>query len=150
MKKCSEDCNIGFGAIFSKPDSIVEPGVYVGNYALLGSVHLGAGCLIGSRASILSGGSAHLQDNQGSWTAFDKRFVTTTCIGRNTWVGEAALVAANVGEHAMVSAGAVVGSPVPDGIMVAGNPARFVRKLDFQPQMALAEVADVSQTHAQS
>ena len=43
--------------------------------------------------------------------------------------GEGAVVMANVGAQCMVAAGAVVSSPVPDGIMVAGNPARFVRKV---------------------
>jgi len=103
--------------------------VYIGNYALLGHVHLEQGCLIGSRASILSSGAAHELEDGGTWKAFDARNVGVTHIGRNTWVGEAALVAAEVGASSMIAAGAVVSASVPSGIMVAGNPARFVRLL---------------------
>ena len=136
LRRCSRDCKIGFGAIFSQPSAIVESHVYIGNNALLGHVHLEQGCLIGSRASILSNGAAHELDDEGTWKAFDARSVRTTRIGRNTWVGEAAVVAADVAENSMISAGAVVSAPVPTRIMVAGNPARFVRQLRIEPPHA--------------
>ncbi len=129
LTRCDLDCLIGFGVLFSQPDAIVQSGVYIGPYALLGNVELGKGCLIGSRASILSSGPAHELDENGRWTAFDPSKVQMTRVGENTWVGEGAVIAANVGDTSMVSAGSVVGSPVPSGIMVAGNPARFVRRL---------------------
>jgi acetyltransferase-like isoleucine patch superfamily enzyme len=129
LQRCCWDCKIGFGAIFSQREAIVERGVYIGTYALLGHVALRDGCLIGSRASIISSGQAHELDASGKWTPFDPSRVRITEVGRDAWVGEGALVAANVGSGAMVSAGSVVGSPVPAGIMVAGNPARFVRRL---------------------
>jgi acetyltransferase-like isoleucine patch superfamily enzyme len=43
------------------------------------------------------------------------------------WIGEAAVVMADIGRSSTVAAGAVVSSCVPPGIVVAGNPARFVR-----------------------
>ena len=46
------------------------------------------------------------------------------------WIGEGAILMADVGDGAMVSAGAVVSAPVPKRVMVAGNPARFVKKLE--------------------
>jgi acetyltransferase-like isoleucine patch superfamily enzyme len=36
---------------------------------------------------------------------------------------------ADTGPCCMVAAGAVVSTAVPPGVMVAGNPARFVKKL---------------------
>jgi acetyltransferase-like isoleucine patch superfamily enzyme len=38
-----------------------------------------------------------------------------------------------IGEHALVGAGAVVVKDVPDGVVVAGNPARIIRKLSELP-----------------
>ena len=50
-------------------------------------------------------------------------------IGDNAWLGRGAIVLADVGEHAVVAAGAVVTRPVPPRTLVAGNPARPVREL---------------------
>jgi acetyltransferase-like isoleucine patch superfamily enzyme len=38
-----------------------------------------------------------------------------------------------IGEHVLVGAGAVVVKDVPDGVVVAGNPARIIRKLSELP-----------------
>ncbi len=133
LRSCNRNCKIGFGTIFSQPSSIVESNVFIGNYALLGHVHLEHDCLIGSRASILSSGAAHELDDDGRWTPFDAQRVRVTHIGSNVWVGEAAVVVADVGPNSMIGAGAVVSAPVPAGIMVAGNPARFVRNLIKPP-----------------
>jgi acetyltransferase-like isoleucine patch superfamily enzyme len=54
-------------------------------------------------------------------------------IGDNAWLGRGALVLADVGEHAVVAAGAVVTRPVPPRTLVAGNPARPVRELTAGP-----------------
>ena len=51
-------------------------------------------------------------------------------IGPHTWIGEGAIVMADTGEGCMVAAGAVVSAEVPPHTMVAGNPARFVRRVD--------------------
>ena len=53
----------------------------------------------------------------------------TIHIGEYAWLGESSVVLANVGASAMVVAGAVVSAAVPPSVVVAGNPARFVRCL---------------------
>lgn len=56
-------------------------------------------------------------------------------IGRNVWIGRGATILAGVtiGDHAVVAAGAVVTSDVPDATLVAGVPARTVRQLEVTP-----------------
>ena len=51
-------------------------------------------------------------------------------IGRGAWLGIGAVVCGNVriGENAVVGARSVVTSDVPDRCVVAGNPARIVRR----------------------
>ncbi|XZE54227.1 acyltransferase [Planctomycetaceae bacterium SH139] len=126
---CSWRCQIGFGAILSHRDAIIEDDVYIGNYALLGRVVLRKGCLIGSRSSVLSTGEHHVFDDEGRWTTPDNLSLHSTEIGAYAWIGEGAIVMADIGKGAMIVAGAVVGTKVPDHVMVAGNPARFVKKL---------------------
>lgn len=129
LDRCAADWHIGFGSQFTHQTAHVESGVYIGSYALIGSAKLGAGCLIGSRASILSGGRQHEITADGKWgpTRLDK--LVRVDVGDHCWVGEGAILMADVGPGAMVAAGAVVGTRVPERVMVAGNPARFIRKL---------------------
>jgi len=53
-------------------------------------------------------------------------------IGRNSWIGFGACVlpGVTIGEGSIVAARAVVRSDVPPYVVVAGNPARIVRRLD--------------------
>jgi virginiamycin A acetyltransferase len=131
LESCAENVTIEFGAILNRRAEL-ESGAYLGAYALIGWVHIGRNSLIGSRASIPSGGHQHRFLPSGTWSPTDLSALRRVTIGANTWVGESAVVMADVGECCMVAAGSVVASAVPDGIMVAGNPARFVRKVAAQ------------------
>jgi acetyltransferase-like isoleucine patch superfamily enzyme len=64
-------------------------------------------------------------------------------IGPHTWVGEGAVIMADIGPRCMVAAGAVVSAPLPEGVMVAGNPARLVRRVTSEPAVA-ADAAPLS------
>jgi acetyltransferase-like isoleucine patch superfamily enzyme len=135
LESCAENVIIEFGAILNRR-AVLESGAYVGVYALIGWVRIGRNSLIGSRASIPSGGNQHRFLPSGTWSPTDATALRLVTIGANTWVGEGAVVMADIGDQCMVAAGAVVSSPVPDGIMVAGNPARFVRRITPQAETA--------------
>ena len=129
LDECAEEVIIEFGALFTRRSARLEHGVYVGPYALIGSAWLRENALIGSRASLLSGGQHHELLPSGEWSATDHTKLSTIEIGPNTWIGEGAILMAGTGGGCMVAAGGVVSTPVPAGVMVAGNPARFVRRL---------------------
>ena len=127
LTKCSLNCWIGFGALFSHRTAEVADEVYIGPYAVIGSARLETGCLIGTRASLLSGLAQHERRPDGRWAPAGTMGFQQITVGSHAWVGEAAVVMADVGAGALVGAGSVVSSPVPPGVVVAGNPARFVR-----------------------
>jgi len=149
LAHCSLESHIGFGSLFSHRDVSVGNKVYIGNYSMFGSCHLGDNCLIGSRVSVLSGKSLHSLDDNGMWTPFAPENMLKVRLERNVWVGEGAIIMADVGEGCMVGAGAVVTSPIRAHIIVGGNPARFIRKTgemtkpasarDINPQADLQE-----------
>lgn len=64
-------------------------------------------------------------------------------VGNECWIFASSLVLGpvTIGDHALISAGAIVTRPVPPGGVMVGNPARLVRYRDgFQP-VASAPVA---------
>jgi acetyltransferase-like isoleucine patch superfamily enzyme len=130
LEVCAADFHIDVGAIFTHRRACVEPGVYIGAYALIGCANLRQGCLVGSRVSLLSGGSPHELQPDGTWSPTDPGRLRQIEIGPHAWIGEGAIVMADIGPKAMVAAGAVVSTAVPSRVMVAGNPARFVRVLE--------------------
>jgi virginiamycin A acetyltransferase len=128
LKSCSLTCDLGFLSYCNDRRTCIGEGVYVGCGVSLGAVSLGAGSLIGSRASILSGAHQHRFGPDGKLTPFDRSTAALTRVGEQTWIGEGAILMADVGSRCIVAAGSVVATPVPDGCKVGGNPARFIGK----------------------
>ena len=56
---------------------------------------------------------------------------TKVCKGASIGAGSVILPGLTIGEKAMIGAGSVVTKDVPAGELWIGNPARFVRKIEF-------------------
>jgi len=127
LAEVEDDCLIGFGVLFSHPQTRIGRGVYIGPYAVLGKVTIERDVLIGSQVSITNGAKQHgierldvpIREQPGHWPR--------VTIGEDSWLGDRAIVMASVGRHCVVGAGAVVTKPVPDYAIVVGNPARIVK-----------------------
>ena len=61
--------------------------------------------------------------------------IGAVAIGDNVWLARGAVVlpGVSIGRSSVVAAGAIVTASVPEGVLVAGNPARVVRELDAPP-----------------
>jgi virginiamycin A acetyltransferase len=129
LRSCPLRCDIGFLSYFSDRQSEVGRGAYVGFGVSVGLASLGDGCLVGNRACIINGGWQHTLGPDGRLTPFDHTSARCVRIGAETWIGEGAIVMADVGGRCIIGAGSVVSASVPDGCLVAGNPARFLRRL---------------------
>ena len=133
LRRCGSDLTSALGAQFVALSSEVGDRVYIGLYCVIGEVTVGDDVLVGSRVSIINGGRQHaisrldvpVREQPGEWPRIT--------IGRDTWIGDGAIVMADVGHHCVVGAGSVVTKPVPDFAIVAGNPARIMRYRDGAP-----------------
>jgi acetyltransferase-like isoleucine patch superfamily enzyme len=130
LESCSWETHIGFGSLFTHRGATVGPRVSMGAYCVIGHARIGEEARIGSRVSIPSGKRQHL-DDEGRLAAVT-RFEHVS-IGAKTWVGEGAIIMADVGGRCIVSAGSIVTKEIPSECVAAGNPARVLRNASGAP-----------------
>jgi virginiamycin A acetyltransferase len=124
LPRCGAGSVVSFGTVFSHPTAEIDKNAYLGVFCCLGDITLEDDVLIGSHVSITNGSRQHgierldipVREQPGTWPR--------VTIGRDTWIGDRAVVMADVGAHCVVGAGAVVTKPVPDYAIVVGVPAR--------------------------
>lgn len=125
--------NIGEGSRVMPPITVVR-----GN-----SVKIGRGVVIMNNALMMAAGGITIDD--GVMVAANAQLISNnhdlydhavlTCkpvhLKRNCWIGAGATIlpGVTVGENAVVGAGSIVTRDVEDNTVVAGNPARVVKKL---------------------
>ncbi|KAA3599783.1 MAG: acyltransferase [Candidatus Scalindua sp. AMX11] len=128
MTRCDSECVIFFGTLFSQVDTEIGRGVYIGPNCNIGRSKIGDHCTLGSNVHILSGKGQHKFESveipiQEQGGIFEK-----ISIGEDTWIGNSALIMANIGKKCIIGAGSVVTKEVEAFSIVAGNPARLIRK----------------------
>jgi len=93
----------------------------------IGGIELGDEVMLGPGVNLISTGHAlHPAQRRSRITGAPIR------IGRNVWIcaGATVLQGVTVGENSVIAAGAVVTHDVPAGVLVAGVPARVIRRVD--------------------
>lgn len=127
---CGPDTVIGFGTLFSTTRVQIDGNAYVGPRCTIGWAHIERDVLLAAGVQIPSGPDTHgtarldipIRDQPGQ-----PRLVR---IGQGTWIGNNAVIMADVGRHTIVAASAVVTKPLPDYCVAAGVPARVLRMRD--------------------
>lgn len=120
----SDEISVGFLSILSHRDTTICHGVYIGPQCNIGKCRIGPNTLLGSGVQILSGKNQHnfnehdkpIQEQGGSFKKIT--------IGEDCWLGNGAIVMANVPDHSIVAAGAVYIHDVEHPwAILGGNPA---------------------------
>lgn len=124
LESASNEFNIGFGSIFCHRAAHVGRRSSIGMYCIFGCVHIGEEVLLANRVSIPSGKHQHLGE-MDKIVSTTRR--TTLHVGSRSWIGEGAVILADVGENCIVGAGSVVTKTLPAGTTAAGNPAKALR-----------------------
>lgn len=101
-------------------------------------IEIGDYCQFAS-SSIISDTDFHPVDSQsrlaqmsGLPFAYEQVNKKKIKIGNNVWVGWGAIIlkGVKIGENSIVAAGSVVVKDVPSNVIVAGNPARIIKKIE--------------------
>jgi len=127
LKHCSPRSTIDFGTFFPSTDVILHDYVYIGAHCLIAPCVIEDDVIIGSGVHVVSKDthffdslSQPIRQQGGSWQPVS--------IGRDCWIGNNAIIMADIGDQCVVGAGAVVIKPIEPKTISAGNPAQVIRK----------------------
>lgn len=112
----------------------IDDGAYLGNFLRLSamtSVHIGAEALVSDRVYIADTGH-HYEDPTIPIKRQGLRDGRSVTIGAGSWIGIGAVIVGQVtiGEGAVVAANCVVRGDVEPHTVVAGDPARVIRRYE--------------------
>ena len=128
LRHCGRNVVIEFGAIFIYRDVSIGDNVTINRYSVIHHCDIGSYALVGEHAVLLSGSRQHDIDRTDIPMALQQGRKKRIALGDDCWIGAHSVVMEDVGRGAVVGAGAVVNKPVPELMVVAGNPARPVRR----------------------
>ena len=127
---CHESVVIEWGVTLSRAGARLDENVYIGPGCRLGLVHLEREVLLAGGVHIPSGGQTHRIDNLSLPIREQPRGERLVRIGAGSWIGEAAVIMADVGYGSVIGAGGVVTKEILPHCVAAGVPARVLRRRD--------------------
>lgn len=128
LRSCGKNVVIEFGTVFIYRDVAIGDNVLIGRYNTVHHCDFGNYVLTAEGCAFLSGAKDHNHERTDIPMALQGGQKKRISIGDDCWIGTHAVVMADVGPGAIVGAGAVVTKPVSDLTIVAGNPARPLRR----------------------
>lgn len=130
LDNCSENVNVEHGAYFGDGRGIhLGAGSGIGvNCRLHGPVRIGSDVMMGPDVVVLA--VSHGMSPSSTMRVQGRLPTRPVVIGDDVWIGTRAILLPGVcvGDHSIIGAGAVVTKNVEAWTVVAGNPARVVRR----------------------
>ncbi|MBQ8028908.1 MAG: CatB-related O-acetyltransferase [Clostridia bacterium] len=128
LKECGKKVNIEQGATFSARTSLGDYSGIGYNARINGTCTIGKHVMMGSDVVVLTRNHAFDRtDIPMMFQGFEEERPVT--IGNDVWIGDRAMIlpGVNVGDGAIIAAGAVVTKDVPEYAVVAGVPASVIK-----------------------
>lgn len=124
---CGDRACITFGTKFSHSTASVGKNVYIGANCSLGGITIEDDVLIASNVSIMNGSAQHGIERLDIPIRDQPGVFQDVTIGAGAWIGERAVVSADIGRGCVIGAGSVVTKPIPDFAIAVGVPAKVIR-----------------------
>ena len=122
-----ENSCICFGATMVHPGIRIGSGVYIGPWCNLGLCTIEDDVLFGSDVHVISGFNQHSYDDISVPIREQRGELLNVRIGRDSWIGNKAVVGNHVGEKSIVGAASLVIREIPPYSVAVGNPAKVIR-----------------------
>jgi acetyltransferase-like isoleucine patch superfamily enzyme len=128
LRSCGENLLLWFGAIFTYPEVNIGDNVAIGRNCTLFHCDIGDNVMIAEGSQILSGARIHNYARTDIPMNRQGGELRRIRIGDDVFIGANSIVMADIGDGAVVGAGSVVTKNVESYNIVAGNPARLIKK----------------------
>lgn len=115
------------GDVVIEDDTMITTGV-----TIVGPVHIGKNVIVGNGTLIF--GMRHNYENPDLPVSAQGISTSLTTICDDSWIGGNVVInqGVTIGKHSLVGTGSVVTRDVPPYCIVAGVPAKIIKKYDFQ------------------
>ena len=133
---CILGCWEKYGDQSFSPSITIGDNCSIGEYNHITScnkITIGNGLLTGRYVYIGDNSHGGLNPDESFICPVERKLVSTgeVAIGNNVWIGDkATILSVHIGDNVIVAANAVVTKDVPSNCVVAGVPAKIVKKLD--------------------
>ena len=128
LERCGEDLVVDWLTALKTPGARVGTRVFIGAMCWIAEVDIGDDVMIAARTAIQGGGRTHGIDRIDIPMNRQPGSLKTVVIGSDVWIGTGATVLADVAPGTVVAAGAVVTATFPAFSIIAGVPARVIRR----------------------
>jgi acetyltransferase-like isoleucine patch superfamily enzyme len=126
LAACGDNLYVDFLAAIRTPKTRVGHHVHVGVECWIGWADIGDDVMLGGHIVVLSGLTQHAFERLDVPMRRQPGAVRCIHVGRDVWVGNGAIIGADVSEGTVVAAGSVVTRTFPPLSILAGVPARLV------------------------
>lgn len=125
---CGDGLYVDWMAAIRTPKTKLGRNVFIGSFCWLGWADVGDDVMLGGHITILSGARHHGFDRLDVPMAQQSGELSCVKIGSDVWVGNGAIIMADVAPGTVIGAGAVVTKTFEPNSVLAGVPAHVLRK----------------------
>lgn len=123
LDRCGARLTVQFGSVIHKPGARVGDNCYIGEHNNIGLVDLGDDFMSASHVVIVSGRHTHEFTRRDLPMRLQQSHFERITVGADVWVGAAAVISADIRDHTIVAAGAVVTKSFDEWQILGGVPA---------------------------
>lgn len=129
LKRAGNKVQFKYGSCVLYRDSEIGENVLIGYNTIIGECRIGNDVLIGSFVNITSGLIQHRFDNKTELIRNQKGTRVKIIIGNDIWIGNNAVIAANIESRNVIGVGAVVIKDIIESGVNVGVPAKQIKKI---------------------
>ncbi|UCM52028.1 acyltransferase [Aeromonas dhakensis] len=127
--KCGCNLKVHYGAYICYPSVEIGDNCTIEEHSVVSLCSIGNDVIIAANVSIMSGKNHHeIDDLSKSFYETQSDTLERIFLGDNLWIGTRATIMANVSAGTVIGAAALVNKTFEENSIIAGNPARVLRK----------------------
>lgn len=123
LARCGARLTVQFGSVLHKPGARIGDDCYIGEHNNIGLVDIGDDFMSASHVVIVSGRHTHEFGRRDVPVRLQPSHFERIAVGADVWVGAAVVISADVADHTVIAAGAVVTKAFDEWQVLGGVPA---------------------------